>query len=69
MRLEYLGTLEVMGRLHEYMEVKHVQAELPLRTYEALAEIAKRRGRSIKTLTQEAVERLIERESDPSNDP
>lgn len=59
----------VMCVLHGLMEVKHVQAELPLRTYEALADLAKRRGKSIKALTQEAVERLIERENDPSSDP
>ncbi|MFA5861342.1 MAG: hypothetical protein WDA16_06560 [Candidatus Thermoplasmatota archaeon] len=51
------------------MEVKHVQAELPLGVYDALVRAAKRQGRPLKAVAEDAIAAYVRAQEDPRQDP
>lgn len=58
-----------MGNHHGNMDMKHVQTELPDGVYEGLSRVARRKGRSLKEVTREAIESYVQAAEDPAQDP
>lgn len=51
------------------MEVKHVQAELPLSVYDALVRTAKRQGKPLKAVAEEAISAYVRAQENWEDDP